>query len=434
MSVFDVTGNSLFPELENEEASIRSDSYEFDAITNSIIRKIMLRTGEEARSAVIVGLPSCIGPDLAAEHDLAWLRSKTEPIFYPPLGNSDPIRIADLFCGCGGLSIGVREACRALQLPINFAFANDFNTTAMEVYSRNFNPDFQNSGPLEESISGRVGDNPTTSELDLMGKVGRVDFVIAGPPCQGHSDLNNHTRREDPKNQLILKATRFVELFRPKHVLIENVQGIKHDKLGSLGKAMDSLRKFGYEIDEKVLSAEKYGAAQARKRFFLLGSLVELHNFDELANQELTIPRPISWAIDDLCDLQTDSPFDSPARHSQENINRINYMFNHGVHDLPDSERPPCHRDKVHSYKGVYGRMFWDRPAPTITTGFGSTGQGRFVHPLRRRTLTPHEAARVQFFPDFFNFGDQGRRNLQELIGNAVPSKLAYAIALNQLR
>jgi DNA (cytosine-5)-methyltransferase 1 len=78
--------------------------------------------------------------------------------------------------------------------------------------------------------------------------------------------------------------------------------------------------------------------------------------------------------------------------------------------------------------------MYPDRPAPTITAGFLSTGQGRFVHPNHPRTLTPHEAARVQFFPDFFEFGVKYRRTLQRMIGNAVPPKMAYVVALDLLR
>ena len=112
---------------------------------------------------------------------------------------------------------------------------------------------------------------------------------------------------------------------------------------------------------------------------------------------------------------------------------RIAYLFEHDLYDLPNSQRPFCHRAKDHSYVSVYGRMRWNLATQTITTGFGSTGQGRFVHPLRRRTLTPHEACRVQFIPDFFSFPETRRRHLQEMIGNAVPPKLAYVIALSLL-
>ena len=140
------------------------------------------------------------------------------------------------------------------------------------------------------------------------------------------------------------------------------------------------------------------------------------------------------WACGNVDALHPGSAFDTAATHSMENQRRINYLFDSGSYELPDEERPDCHRLKPHPYRAVYGRMRPDTPAPTITSGFGSTGQGRFVHPNERRTLTPHEAARVQFFPDFFDFGTRGRRAYQEMIGNAVPPKLAYVVALDLLR
>jgi DNA (cytosine-5)-methyltransferase 1 len=83
----------------------------------------------------------------------------------------------------------------------------------------------------------------------------------------------------------------------------------------------------------------------------------------------------------------------------------------------------------------MYGRLHWDRPAQTITSGYGSMGQGRYVHPRERRTLTPHEAARLQMIPDFFDFSDARSRGAwARMIGNAAPWKLAYAFALEMLR
>ena len=260
-----------------------------------------------------------------------------------------------------------------------------------------------------------------------------MDIVVAGPPCQGHSDLNNHTRRQDPKNQLVLRVVRFAEIFRPKYVLIENVQGIRHDRLGSLAAAKADLSRLGYDITERLLRADRVGAAQARRRYFMFASLDGVHSFDEMVEPFACRPRTMEWAISDLLSEDAGSIFSSAAHHSLTNRQRIDFLFDHDLHELPDSERPNCHANGNHRYQGVYGRMHWDRPAPTITTGFGSTGQGRFVHPLERRTLTPHEAARLQFFPDFFDFGTCGRRDYQELIGNAVPSKLAYAAVLHQL-
>jgi DNA (cytosine-5)-methyltransferase 1 len=138
--------------------------------------------------------------------------------------------------------------------------------------------------------------------------------------------------------------------------------------------------------------------------------------------------------IRDLSDVYGSGVFDTSATHSAENRRRIAYLFDRGVYDLPDSQRPDCHRLHPHSYKAVYGRMRGDQPSPTITSGFGSTGQGRFVHPHEARTLTPHEAARLQGFPDWFTFGACNRRRaLQEMIGNAVPAQLGYLATLAAL-
>lgn len=145
-------------------------------------------------------------------------------------------------------------------------------------------------------------------------------------------------------------------------------------------------------------------------------------------------PRSMAWACEDLARESNDKCFSSPSTPSQWNQKRIDYLFDHDIYELPDSQRPDCHRLKKHSYKSVYGRLDWTSPVPTITSGFGSMGQGRFVHPSLRRTLTPHEAARLQFFPDFFRFEGIGRAALQTMIGNAVPSRLSFVIALELLR
>jgi DNA (cytosine-5)-methyltransferase 1 len=121
-------------------------------------------------------------------------------------------------------------------------------------------------------------------------------------------------------------------------------------------------------------------------------------------------------------------PFSMPAASSAVNQKRIDFLFDNDIYDLPDSERPKCH-ENGHSYKSMYGRLHPSRPAQTITTGFGSMGQGRYVHPTMRRLITPHEAARIQGFPDFFDFSLAYKATaLRKLIGNAVPPILSAAI------
>jgi DNA (cytosine-5)-methyltransferase 1 len=113
---------------------------------------------------------------------------------------------------------------------------------------------------------------------------------------------------------------------------------------------------------------------------------------------------------------------------SQENQERLNWLFNNDSFELPNHVRPICHQDG-HTYPSVYGRMKPDQPAPTLTTGFMSPGRGRFIHPLERRMLTPREAARLQGFPNWFDFLDRDntkRSDLAKWIGDAVPSILGY--------
>jgi DNA (cytosine-5)-methyltransferase 1 len=127
---------------------------------------------------------------------------------------------------------------------------------------------------------------------------------------------------------------------------------------------------------------------------------------------------------------------DDVPEMSEANRKRVDWLFDHDAFDLPNHQRPDCHKDG-HTYPSVYGRMYWNQPASTITGGFLTPGRGRYVHPKRRRVLTPHEAARIQGFPDWFSFRpidrDPTRAELTKWIGDAVPPILGYAIALSLL-
>src|SRR6185295_15215993 len=135
--------------------------------------------------------------------------------------------------------------------------------------------------------------------------------------------------------------------------------------------------------------------------------------------------RTVRWAIGDLTAVKRDYIYDTASESSATNASRMKILFENRLFDLPNRHRPTCHRNGNHSYVSMYGRLRWNRPAHTITTGFGSMGQGRYVHPQQRRTITPHEAARLQTFPDWFDFGTKTKRGvLAKAIGNAVPPML----------
>jgi DNA (cytosine-5)-methyltransferase 1 len=404
------------------------EDYSMESVAGLVVRSILRRDGSVAVSVVADTAPRT--PDLRDRYDLSWLRSRCAP----PSGSGEPLNIVDLFAGCGGLSLGVAEACRALDRRVAHVLAVELEDNAAEVFEKNFAGTDVRTQPIEEIVNGEVGRALTWRERKLRTSLPDVDLMLAGPPCQGHSDLNNHSRRNDPKNALYLRAVRFAEVIRPRVVLIENVPGVAHDQLGVVQRAVARLTELQYSVRTSVVSAEEFGVPQRRRRHVLVASANGALESDEvrlLRSRE----RPVTWAIDDLGVSPSRDVFDSPARHATVNEQRIRYLFEHDIYDLPDAQRPDCHRLKPHSYRAVYGRMFADRPAPTITAGFGSTGQGRFVHPFEPRTLTPHEAARVQGFPDFFDFSPcRGRRALQQMIGNAVPPRLAYALAVTLLR
>jgi DNA (cytosine-5)-methyltransferase 1 len=414
----DALGGSAKPEL-------------FSVEKDRIVRSILCRDGSQFRSSIDLPNNVCRSDDLSADFDAAWLRLNFTPRTSQPRG---VVKIGDVFSGCGGMTLGIFEACRALQLTMKSSLAIESDPRKLEVYQANFSSEVALSEPIETMVDGKLGTPPTSSERALKEKVGVLDILVGGPPCQGHSDLNNFTRRADPRNNLILRLVRAVELFRPNHVMVENVQGIRHDKCDSVGIAIRHLTQFGYCVDQGLIDCSRIGIPQNRRRFFLVASLERSPRVSSIASDYLRPERSVQWACGDLLDIDSDAAFDSSAKHSESNQARIRYLFERDIYDLPDEVRPDCHRLKNHAYRAVYGRMWWDKPAPTITTGFGSTGQGRFVHPKRPRTLTPHEAARLQTIPDFFRFQSTARTQLQKMIGNAVPPKIAYLLMLELLR
>ena len=162
--------------------------------------------------------------------DLEWVRLDVSP----PIPSGKPLTVVDLFCGCGGLSLGAREAARAHDRPLEVRLAVDLFPAAMNVFRANFTSDelIARLQDIQEVFPGDLTAELHPVERDLRQTVGQPHLIMAGPPCQGHSDLNNHTRRNDPRNMLYLKVVRAVEVLRPKAVIIENVPTVIHDQNG----------------------------------------------------------------------------------------------------------------------------------------------------------------------------------------------------------
>lgn len=364
------------------------------------------------------------------QRDLTFLQSTTRPD-YESL--PDPVRVVDLFSGCGGLTLGLAEAARERGRGVDVALAVDFDPSISEVFRANFPKADVRHAPVESLFDGALGAPQTGTERDLVRGLGEIFWLQGGPPCQGHSDLNNHTRRNDPRNQFYERMARAAEVLRPKVVLIENVPPVRNDRGAVVDLATNTLQRAGYRVADTVVDFLTLGVPQRRRRHTVL-ALSEDLDLDprEVLGPLGSVPaRDLRFAIGDLEDAQ-DSKLDVPSRMSEDNQRRVEWLFGASDRfDLPNDLRPPCHHGD-HSYVSMYGRLRWEEPAQTITSGFGSMGQGRYVHPSRKRTLTPHEAARIQFFPDWFDFTAGGlvtkRGTWATMIGNAVPPKLTMAL------
>ena len=430
---------------DSYNASPVRETIEYAPDGNSIVRTLSVN----GRSGISLAKIPKTNDKLEANSawDTTFLRGAVQ--YQPDVPAGKPVRIADMFCGCGGLSYGVSESVRAAGLNPIHSLAIDIDPTAMEVYRRNLDPLLHSLENVWASVTTNYSVNhhsdsqirylahPKVLTDDLKQSVGKVDVLLGSPPCEGHSTSNNVTRRNDERNKYYVLMPSLAIALEAKAVIIENVPGIAHDSRNILKHAISLFEQYKYYIDEDVIDATDLGVPQTRKRHILIASQTRQPDI-RATLREISRPKTdLRSAIGDLEIIESDSIFETSARLSQENMARIKYLFKNDKHDLDNSMRPLSHRNG-HTYPSIYGRLWWDRPAGTVTTGFITPGRGRYIHPSQRRTITPHEAARIQGFPDSFEFkmldgSPLSRKALGNIIGNAVPPQIGYAAGVAAL-
>ena len=256
----------------------------------------------------------------------------------------------------------------------------------------------------------------------------RVDVVIGGPPCQGFSRLNRNSDASDPRNRLWRHYYRLLESLAPRVFVLENVPGLLSSP--EFLKFHSRATAAGYVVDAKVLNAADYGVPQHRKRAFVVGAL----------HRPATLPAPsgrrrtVRDALRGLPRKPTNRNLHLERQPSKLSLSRYACVPIGGNRfDLPYALLPDCWRRKKTGSTDVFGRMWLDKPAPTIRTEFTKPEKGRYLHPTADRSITLREGARLQTFPDWFKFAGSSVHVARQ-IGNAVPVRLARAIALHLLR
>lgn len=363
-------------------------------------------------------------------------------------GDSSVLRVVDLFSGAGGLALGVRQLAAEMRRTVVTELIADQDSAANAVYAANHDARLRSRASVSSLVDFRLRGweqdaafvyPPEVLIPAIAEAVQGIELLIAGPPCQGNSNLNNWSRRDDKRNELYLTVPAFAVAAGARNVVIENVPGVVHDHSSVVQTAERLFEAAGYQVTSGVLAAHEMGWPQTRRRFFMVAcrdhSPIPLAEVAQMLSDDRR--RSVMWAIGDLPAGGADDILDRPTLHSPVNQKRIDWLFANNAYDLPMSERPVCHRNGT-TYGAVYGRMKPDEPAPTITTGFMSPGRGRFVHPTERRAITAREAAVLQGFPWNYQFttdpeNPPTRSQLAKWIGDAVPMPLGYAAALSAL-
>ncbi|MFE0679768.1 DNA cytosine methyltransferase [Streptomyces sp. NPDC058961] len=328
----------------------------------------------------------------------------------------------DLFAGAGGATRGLRDAGFAMLAAVE----ND--EEAAETYGRN-----------HPRVSLFVRDIRAVEPQELLAGSGilpgHLDLLKACPPCQGFSTLAKGMVDEQ-RNDLVLDTFRFVDILRPRVVLLENVPGLARDRRWP--ELQGLLAEAGYRLQMTTLDAGVFGVPQRRKRFICFAVREDMpfgndgRLTDMLPPEFRVFPQTAGQALKRLArHVRPDDPLNVPRSMSPTVQARIAAIPVGGNRfDLPIEYQLDCHKRLTTRNAGSsYGRVKLNEPAPTMTTRCTTPACGTFIHPTENRGLTLREAAIFQTFPMNYKFcGTYG--SIERQIGNAVPVRMAKGLGL----
>lgn len=333
------------------------------------------------------------------------------------------IEAIDLFCGVGGLSCGL--ASQGVRVVAGF----DIDPACEYPYTANH----PGAKFVETDVGALKGD-----QLNALWTPGAIRLLAGCAPCQPFSTYANTATIDKAKWRLLMEFARLVDECSPDLVTMENVPRL--NGTAPFKTFLRSLKRGKYSVTYGVLNAADYGAPQQRKRLVLIAS----------RHGPVSMPKPthdgegqwvtVRQAISHLPELSDGEKCEHDPLHvastlSPLNRKRIRASVPGGTwRDWPMELVAECHKRESGKHSaGVYGRMEWDRPSPTMTTLCNGYGNGRFGHPQQPRGITLREAAIFQSFPSDYCFVKEGGgasvKTLARLIGNAVPPKLGEAVA-----
>ena len=332
----------------------------------------------------------------------------------------------DLFCGAGGLTLGLRRAGWAVIAGV------DVDEAVRKTY--------ENNNPGVKFVSADIRSVSEQEIRTLEGAVPATELLLAGcAPCQPFSKQRRAGLRKRGDATLLGQFARLVRALEPKVVLMENVPGIAAvPGFSCFRRFLQTLRDCGYACDHGVLNACDFGVPQHRRRHVLLatrGSSAKLPSPAHAGSNAVTVRTTIGhFPAIAAGDGDSSVPNHYAARLSERNLQRIRATRPDGGSrgDWPERLTLDCH-SRTTGFSDVYGRMWWDRVAPTLTSRCNSLSNGRFGHPEQDRAISLREAAALQTFPDDYEFF--GTRNrIARWIGNAVPVAFAEALGTAAMR